>query len=465
MSRNPDILDKSYNGFEDKLQKAYEESFGNDVQSNGNKLHLFTGRGFGEALMTDINHDFSLIGAAILLVCVYVVLFLGSFSPMHCRLIVALVGLLSILMAYTAGFGILYYLGAESTGVHQLMPFLLVGIGADDMFVLCNSIDQTNLNHSTSERIVSALGHSGPAITITSLTNALAFAFGSTTSLPALKSFCMFASVCIVMLYLLVNTMFLAVVVWDTRRVEKRWGECCGLCGILCKEDTILCCKGKLLAQKQRDYSKIEASADEIAKFTEEENKADAALKTTLKASTSEKFLGKYFAPIILSKIGRIVFLVIYVILIAFMSYGASQLRIHFEIDFFISKESSTFGWFAAKKEYFDSSGAATVIYIESDELDFTDTAVQDKVIALNSNLEACTGCEEEWHEKNTLNSWFNKYIEWVALGNCAAYRPTTNVVAAVPQSKFNSCLAAFSITEKGQMLTKNIARRTDNTI
>ena len=142
------------------------------------------------------------------------------------------------------------------------MPFLLVGIGADDMFVLCNSIDQTDLNHPTSERVVSALSHSGPAITITSLTNALAFAFGATTSLPALKSFCLFASVCIVMLYLLVISFFLAIVVWDTKRVEKRWGECCGACGLL-DEDTIICCKGKCLAQKQRDYSKIEPTAEQ----------------------------------------------------------------------------------------------------------------------------------------------------------------------------------------------------------
>lgn len=128
------------------------------------------------------------------------------------------------------------------------MPFLLVGIGADDMFVICNSVDQTDIKHTTQERIITALGHSGPAITITSLTNALAFAFGSTTSLPALRSFCMFASVCIIMLYLLVMTFFLAVLVWDTRRVEKRWGECCTLCSVCLDEDTIVCCAGKLLS-------------------------------------------------------------------------------------------------------------------------------------------------------------------------------------------------------------------------
>lgn len=167
---------------------------------------------------------------------------------MHCRCLVALIGILTILLAYTSGFGLLYLLGGETTGVHQLMPFMLVGIGADDMFVLCNSIDQTDIKKPTMDRISEALSHSGPAITITSLTNALAFAFGATTSLIALRSFCMFASICIIMLYLLVNTFFLAVVVWDTRRVEKKKNECCGLCG--CDQDTFFCCGGKCMSVK-----------------------------------------------------------------------------------------------------------------------------------------------------------------------------------------------------------------------
>jgi len=133
------------------------------------------------------------------------------------------------------------------------MPFLLVGIGVDDMFVMCNAIDQVPYTKTHGERIWMALSHAGPAITITSLTNALAFAFGGTTSLEALKSFCLFACVCIVMLYLLVNTLFLAVVVWDTRRVEKKNKECCGAC--FCKEESFICCGGYFLSKMQREFT------------------------------------------------------------------------------------------------------------------------------------------------------------------------------------------------------------------
>ena len=80
--------------------------------------------------------------------------------------------------------------GGEVSGVHNLMPFLLIGIGVDDMFVIANAIDQVPFTTSATDRIVIGMRHAGPSISITSLTNALAFFFGSTTSLLALRSFC-----------------------------------------------------------------------------------------------------------------------------------------------------------------------------------------------------------------------------------------------------------------------------------
>jgi hypothetical protein len=71
----------------------------------------------------------------------------------------------------------------------------------------------------------------------------------------------MFAAVCIIMLYLLVNTVFLAVVVWDTRRVENKMKECCGGCA--CDDKTVICCRGVCLSQKQRDYVGIEMTKAE----------------------------------------------------------------------------------------------------------------------------------------------------------------------------------------------------------
>ncbi len=94
-----------------------------------------------EAIIQDINYDFTLVSSSIILVCIYTFLMLGTFSTIHCRVVVAFTGIVCILLAYASGFGFMYICGGKSTGVHQLMPFLLVGIGVDDMFVMCNAID------------------------------------------------------------------------------------------------------------------------------------------------------------------------------------------------------------------------------------------------------------------------------------------------------------------------------------
>ena len=106
--------------------------------------------------------------------------------------------------------------------------------------------------------------HAGPSVTITSATNMLAFYFGSSTAIPALSDFCVFAAFCVLSLYLLALDYFLCFVAWDMKRVEQRKGECCGL--FCCKEDTILCCKGYFLSPKQKKWSGLEKVSDDVAK-------------------------------------------------------------------------------------------------------------------------------------------------------------------------------------------------------
>ena len=82
-----------------------------------------------------------MVVAAILLIFAYSMIFVGACSPVHCRMTLAFVGILCILLSYIAGFGICFINDMEVTNIHNLIPFLLLGIGVDDMFVLCNALD------------------------------------------------------------------------------------------------------------------------------------------------------------------------------------------------------------------------------------------------------------------------------------------------------------------------------------
>ena len=256
-ARNPDTAESFYVVWEENL---IEEFYKFADKTKHVRFELLTTAGILKAFSDDIQADLALISIAIVLVAIYTILVLGTFSAMHCRLVVSIAGLVCVGIAYASGFGIVFYCGGETAGVHNLMPFLLIGIGVDDMFVICNALDQTDLKASAAERIREAIKHAGPSITITSLTNTLAFAFGALNSLTALRSFCVFASICILMLYLVVMTVFLSVVVWDTRRVANKKGECCGL--FMCKLYSVFCCKGFFLSKKMIKYGDVNTAAD-----------------------------------------------------------------------------------------------------------------------------------------------------------------------------------------------------------
>jgi predicted RND superfamily exporter protein len=160
------------------------------------------------------------------------------------------------MICFVGGFSIAFAFGFKESGIHSMMSFLLIGIGGDDMFVIANAIDQTSFHLSYHERFKIGLAHAGPSVSITTFTNALAFYFGTFTPIPALSDFCVFACFCVMVLYGAVLTVFLSIIAWDTKRIRERKGECCGMC--CCKEDSWICCNGRFLSVKQKEYSGIE---------------------------------------------------------------------------------------------------------------------------------------------------------------------------------------------------------------
>ena len=84
------------------------------------------------------------------------------------------------------------------------------------MFVIIqcrNTLSETDKKKGVVERMGVTLRHAGVAITITSITNFIAFGIGATTAMPALQSFCIYASIGILSIFFFqVILLFLLVV-------------------------------------------------------------------------------------------------------------------------------------------------------------------------------------------------------------------------------------------------------------
>jgi hypothetical protein len=81
-------------------------------------------------------------------------------------------------------------LGKLSVADHRLF---CIGIGIDDMFIIYASFMKTDVESTTTERIANTFRKAGVSITITSLTDFVAFAVGILASFKSVQIFCVYA--------------------------------------------------------------------------------------------------------------------------------------------------------------------------------------------------------------------------------------------------------------------------------
>lgn len=87
-------------------------------------------------------------------------------------------------MAFVVGCGLCSLIGVSYGPVHTSLPFLLMGLGIDDMFVIMACWEELTKEQKklpVSERIGLMLKHAGVSITVTSVTDILAFIIGAST--------------------------------------------------------------------------------------------------------------------------------------------------------------------------------------------------------------------------------------------------------------------------------------------
>nr|SVE93817.1 EOG090X0BEK [Scapholeberis mucronata] len=109
---------------------------------------------------------------------------LGKFNLVEQRAFLSLTGIVSVAMAILVSYGLCSAFGVFYGPVHSILPFLLLGIGIDDMFVIVqcwSNLNKEEMKRSLPVRIGITMKHAGVSITITSVTDFAAFAVGATT--------------------------------------------------------------------------------------------------------------------------------------------------------------------------------------------------------------------------------------------------------------------------------------------
>ena len=204
-----------------EFQRLLVETVNNFTKSEGLTAYPFTIGSFADLIGGSVLSARVLSGY--LLIFVYVLVNLGKLNSVEQRAWLSIAGIIAVVLGIVTSFGLAAHLGFFYSKMDQILPFLMLGVGIDDMFVIAQAFDDLSpeeRNLSLAKRIGRTMMHAGVAITITSVTDLLAFGIGATTALPALGGFCIYASLGIFFIYFYAITFFLAWFSIDQRRAE-----------------------------------------------------------------------------------------------------------------------------------------------------------------------------------------------------------------------------------------------------
>jgi len=203
----------------------------------------------------------------------------------------------------------------------------------------------------------------GMSITVTSFTNMVAFAIGMTTVMPFLKSFCMFAAMGILFLYIYEITFFISCLVYDERRLTMKKDGCC--------------CRPRL------NWRPNECSKRNFQRLIFENYVGRCIMRTSVK----------------------IIILSITIILLCINVWAIFQLKQNFDPLVYLNQESYPIRFNNKLKEHFPQYGKHVNIYLTGVDYYEDRQALSQLVNMLKQN---------PYINNGTLDPWFMAYEKWL---------------------------------------------------
>ncbi|CAO4363345.1 unnamed protein product [Caenorhabditis nigoni] len=319
-------------------------------------------------------------------------------------------GVLVTLCAIISSTGLLMLMDVTFVDMCTVMPFLSLTIGIDDTFLMLAAWHETDRNLPYEKRIEKSMRHAAVSISITSLTDALAFLIGSIAPLPAVMYFCYYSSAAILFIFLYCLTMFVAFLALQGKREQEL--------------------RHSVTGGKTRDLDDYESAASHELLFkmgsritvkADEENNNNNEKSISENASENDvrmwyqKFFEDQYAPFISnSKISILSFL-IYIAYLTTAFYGIQQLKIGFDLINIVQESSASRVFLEVRQNLFPEDTKIMDIAVMNSP-NFTNSEERFEFLEVLSEFES-TWCSEG---RNSTQFWFfemQKYLSQLGFG------------------------------------------------
>jgi len=171
----------------------WEKTFIDKVASFVDKLscfevHYSSERSLDDAIAESSGSDVRWVSITFTLMITFACFMLGKFlNPLTGHSLLAHVGVFAVALGILAGLGLSMWFRVPFVSIVGVLPFLVLGIGIDDMFIMVDQLDRQPRELSKTETIKAVMKHSGATVTMTTVTDLVAFAVSTSTSFPAIR--------------------------------------------------------------------------------------------------------------------------------------------------------------------------------------------------------------------------------------------------------------------------------------
>ncbi|XP_076441160.1 patched domain-containing protein 3-like isoform X2 [Babylonia areolata] len=331
---------------------------------------VYASRSFDDEGYGAVDRDITLLTAGFSIVFVFVMLSLGKFNLLEQKIYVSLAGMMCVGLSLLFAYGLATAMDLIYSPIQSIMPFLLLGIGVDDMFVVVEawknlSPEETEL--SVPKKIATALKKAGVSITVTSITDAVAFGVGASTVIPALSAFCVYAVLGIFALYVLVATFFSACLCLDERRRRRNLDAC-------------------VLCYRHKDYTPSACSKG---------------------SSLLQVFFSRFYGPFLMKLPVKVGVIVITMVVFAVNVWSFTLLKQEFKLATYIPSDSYAYQFFSSKERLFDTEGVDVSVYCGN----FSYLSYRSQLEAMYLDIST-----NKFIQNGTVTAWFMNYHTWLNL-------------------------------------------------
>ncbi|KAA0163368.1 hypothetical protein FNF27_07942 [Cafeteria roenbergensis] len=405
----------------------------------------------------------------------YIVVAMGKFPhPVRSRALLGLGGIFVVVVSVCGAMGAWGFGGGSITMiVTEVVPFLILAIGVDNMFIITKTADRIrarriataisenssakpagavsgDLVRSTSrplyesdtpitvtgpepptpmpssangfvpvERLMGeVLAEVGPTITAAATAEALAFAMGASTSIPALQQFCAVAAIAVSIDFVMQMTFFVGAVSVDFHRMDAELPDCLPCIGCICTrpsapDDIFASADSAEVVSGWCGTGSTEATvAGEMARRS-----PGRFWYWVHRGEYARSLLGRYVAPITLSLPVRLAALAIWLGFLGLSAYAATVMHLGLAQQLAVPDDSYLYSYFNQQAALGEAGPPAYVVLQNVNYSDSDDTA-RTALSRLSTSLGALTD-----HIVPPVYNWYSEFRSWSSAANIASMK------------------------------------------